>query len=50
MTRETSQAVERRVDLDKYWSDTIWQRTAQDRVIWRQHAEAFAQPHDTTAA
>ena len=21
-----------RVDLDKYWSDTIWQRTAQDRV------------------
>ena len=24
-----------RDDLDKYWSDTIWQRTAQDRVIWR---------------
>ena len=22
-----------RDDLDKYWSDTIWQRTAQDRVI-----------------
>ena len=20
-------------DLDKYWSDTIWQRTAQDRLI-----------------
>ena len=20
-------------DLDKYWSDTIWQRTAQERVI-----------------
>ena len=36
--------------LDKYWSDTIWQRTAQDRVIWRRHAEAFAQPQDTTAA
>ena len=33
-----------RDDLDKYWSDTIWQRTAQDRVIWRRHAEAFAQP------
>ena len=39
-----------RDDLDKYLSDTIWQRTAQDRVIWRQHAEAFAQPQDTTAA
>ena len=36
-----------RDDLDKYW---IWQRTAQDRVIWRRHAEAFAQPRDTTAA
>ena len=34
----------------KYWSDTIWQRTVQDRVIWRRHAEAFAQPRDTTAA
>ena len=39
-----------RDDLDKYWSDMIWQRTAQDRVIWRRHAEAFAQPRDTTAA
>ena len=37
-------------DLDKYWSDTTWQRTAQDNVIWRRHAEAFAQPRDTTAA
>ena len=36
--------------LDKYWSDTIWQRTAQDRVIWRRHAEAFTQPRDATAA
>ena len=39
-----------RDDLDKYWSDTIWRRTAQDRVIWRRQAEAFAQPRDTTAA
>ena len=39
-----------RDDLDKYWSDTIWQRTAQDRINWRRHAEAFAQPRDTTAA
>ena len=31
-----------RDDMDKYWSDTIWQRTAQDRIIWRRHAEAFA--------
>ena len=39
-----------RDDLDKYRSDTIWQTTAQDRVIWRWHDEAFAQPRDTTAA
>ena len=39
-----------RDDLDKYWSDTIWQRIAQYRVIWRRHAGAFAQPRDTTAA
>ena len=43
-------AKRRRDHLDKYWSDTIWQRTAQDRVTWRRHAEAFAQPRDTTAA
>ena len=35
-----------RDDLDKYWNETI----AQDRLSWRQHAEAFAQPRDTTAA
>ena len=37
---------------DKYWSNTIWhwQRTAQDRLTWCRHAEAFAQPRDTTAA
>ena len=39
-----------RDDLDKYWSDTIWPRTAQYRLTWRRHAEAFAQPRDTTAA
>ena len=39
-----------RDDLDKYWSNTIWQRTAQDRLIWRRHAEAFAQPRDTTVS
>ena len=33
-----------RDDLEKYLSDTIWQRTAQDMLIWRRHAEAFAQP------
>ena len=32
------------------WSDTIWQRTAQDSLTWRRSAEAFAQPQDTTAA
>ena len=39
-----------RDDLDKYWSDTIWQRTAQDRLTWRRHAEAFTQTRETTAA
>ena len=38
-----------RDDLDKYWSDTIWERSAQDRLTWRRHVEAFAQPRDTTA-
>ena len=33
-----------RDDLDKYWSDTIWQRTAHDRLTWKRHAEAFAHP------
>ena len=37
-----------RDDLDKYCSDTIWQRTAQDRLTWRRHAEPFAQPRDTS--
>ena len=40
-TRETSQAVEW---WSGYWSDTIWQRTAQYRLTWRRNAEAFAQP------
>ena len=31
--RQGRPAKRRRDDLDKYWSDTIWQRTAQDRVI-----------------
>ena len=29
--------------LDDYWEDTIWQRIAQDRQIWKQHAEVFDQ-------
>ena len=39
-----------RDDLDKYWSNTIWQRTPHDRLTLRRHADAFAQPRDTTAA
>ena len=39
-----------RDDLDKYRSDTIWQTTAQDRITWRRHADAFAKPRDATAA
>ena len=30
-----------RDDLDRYWSDMIWQSTAQDRLTWRRHAEAY---------
>ena len=37
----------RRDELDDYWKGTIWQ---QDRQTWKQHAEAFAQPRDTTSA
>ena len=48
--RQGRPAKQWRNDLDKYWSDTIWQRTAQDRVIWRRHAEAFAKPRDTASA
>ena len=39
-----------RDDLDDYRKDTIWQRIAQDRQIWKQHAEAFPQPRDTMIA
>ena len=47
-TRRQGRPAERwRYDLDTYWSDTIWQRTAPARVTWRRLAEAFAQPRDT---
>ena len=36
-----------RDELDDYWKGTVWQRIAQDRQMWKQHAEAFAQPRDT---
>ena len=39
-----------RDDLDKYWRDTIWQRTVQDRLTWRRHVEAFGQQRYTTPA
>ena len=31
-----------RDELADYWKGTIWQRIAQDRHMWKQHAEAFA--------
>ena len=37
-------------ELDNYWKGIIWQRILQDRQMWKQHAEAFAQPRDTVAA
>ena len=39
-----------RDELDDYWKDTIWWRIAPDRQMWKQHAEAFAQPWDNMAA
>ena len=38
-----------RDDLDKYWSNTIFQSTAQDRLTWRRHAEAITQPRDANS-
>ena len=37
-------------ELGDYWKGVIWQRIAQDRQMWKQHAEAFAHPRDTMAA
>ena len=37
-------------EIDYYWKDTIWQRIARDRQLWKQHAETFAPPRDSTAA
>jgi len=34
-------------ELDNYSKVTNWQRIAYDRHMWKQHAEAFAQPRDT---
>ena len=39
-----------RDELDDYWKGTIWHRTAQDGQMWKQDAEAFAQPRDTMIA
>ena len=39
-----------RDDLEKYFnSDLIGHRAAQDRLTWRRHTQAFAQPRDNTA-
>ena len=48
--RQGRPAKQRRDDLNKYWSDTIWQRIEQDMLSWRRHAEAFGQRRDTTTA
>ena len=39
-----------RDELDDYWKGTVWQKLAQDRQMWKQHAETFAQLRDTIAA
>ena len=38
-----------RDEQDDYWKGAIWQRIAQDRQMWKHHAEPFAQPRDTVA-
>ena len=37
-------------ELDDYWKGIIWQRIAQDRQMWKQHAEALAQLRNTMIA
>ena len=39
-TRERTK--QRRDDLDEYWMDAIWQRTAHGRLTWRRYGEVFA--------
>ena len=39
-----------RDELVDYWKATIWQRTAQDRHMRKQHGEAFTQPQSSMAA
>ena len=36
-----------RDELNDYWKGTIRQRIAQDRQMWKHHANVFIQPHDT---
>ena len=36
-----------KAEPEDYWKGIVWQRIAQDRQIWKQHAEAFVQPQDT---
>ena len=39
--RKAGETVEK--NLEDYWKGTIWQRIAQDRPMWKQYSEAFAQ-------
>ena len=32
-----------RDEIDRYWGRVNWNSRARDRMIWRQHAEAFVQ-------
>ena len=41
INREIGETMERRPVGS--WKGTIWQRLAQDRYIWKQHAKAFVQ-------
>ena len=45
--RKTSEMLERQTR--RLLEGTVWQRIAQDRQMWKQHVEAFAQPRDTIA-
>ena len=40
---DQSSAKRWRDELDEYWKGAIWQRIAEDRQMWKQHTETFAQ-------
>ena len=48
--RPRGRLARQRDELDDNWQGVIWLRITQDRQMWKQHAETFAQPRDTMTA